>query len=1155
MAEERTILLKVDLDVSLLEKNAKEAEKKLGELTPKLKELRKENKQNTIEYKETQLEIKAYNKQLTDSVKSIQTFRKASEEQTGSLNETKDLLAAAVVGFSRLTKAQQESEFGKKTAADMLKLKEAVNNTQESYGTFTGTVGDYEGAIKRASAQSEILQKEVAQIGFKIGDTTKNIKDSTDKLNDLRNEGKENTQMYVKLESEISDFNDTLVQQENELQVTTNALNQQNDVLTETTESARKIGFVYEKTTDATKELGDETTDLSATFEDVNGDLKPLSGRLGELEDRLFELALAGKTNTKEFVDLRAEAVRYRKTIIAVDASVDQLAEQGARLGPALQIAEGVVQGYQAFAGVTALVGGENEELLAILVKLEGAQAVLNSIEAAQTSLRKNSINITNLQARAQKGLNLAIGTGTKASKLFRGALLATGIGAIIIGISLLIANFDKLKAALSGSSKAQLLANDISKSANEAVSDQLSALDRLQTSINDVNISGEERNEIIKEFNEEHPALLAGIDAETASLEELNVQIGLNAKLLTARAELEVIAQKRSETFKDVLDLQTEALTGQNVGIWDYIVASKSSATAQQFANESTKQSIDLKNKEIKVLDNLEKAKEDEIDLLLKAGAIGKQEISDADAAAKAQETRDKKAEAERKKRAKEAEAIAKKLREVLLENIELSNDEQREAIEKSFKFRQEISKDDADALLIIEAEKNKALREIELNELQLSIDRKKVSQQKEIEQAKGNKELLQVLEINHREELEAINREFDTIQEERDRKHLDNLSSRNEEIKEIEKDRVNLAEKTSDEIEVIRAQSALDAVKDTDQELAAFKRLQDAKIALLEETARQQLENDELTSEEREKIEAELAARIQEINRETLDQQEEADELSIEKKKAIAFAITSAAQQLGASLVQIAKNNIQKELNADQEKFDEQSILLKENFDNGIITQAEFESEKAALENNANKKASALKLKQFKLDKAAALIQAGIGTSLAVIQALAGSKPPISFILAGISATLGAVQIATIASQPTPKFDKGGKAKVGKFGGNLHSSGGTKGMFDDGTRVEVEKDEAFFILNRRATSMINTLSDHNAAHGGNSFMQDGGVLKFQGGGTFATNVSASVDDRFASENRIIQAASALPAPIVLVEDIIAGQKEAIDVRDSANF
>ena len=94
----------------------------------------------------------------------------------------------------------------------------------------------------------------------------------------------------------------------------------------------------------------------------------------------------------------------------------------------------------------------------------------------------------------------------------------------------------------------------------------------------------------------------------------------------------------------------------------------------------------------------------------------------------------------------------------------------------------------------------------------------------------------------------------------------------------------------------------------------------------------------------------------------------------------------------------------------------------------------------------------------------------------------------------LAALVAIQTAAQVAVIDSQ---QFAEGGKVKMGRFGGKPHTSGGTRGFFDDGTRVEVEKDEAFFVLNKRASADIRGLSELNARHGGKRFA-DGGSIDF---------------------------------------------------------
>jgi len=112
-------------------------------------------------------------------------------------------------------------------------------------------------------------------------------------------------------------------------------------------------------------------------------------------------------------------------------------------------LSEGVVQGYQGFIGVTALLGNENERLVETLTKLQATQGVVNSLSSIRDALDKDSILVikakilaTQASAAAQSLYGAAVGTSSGALKVFRLALIGTGIGAIVVGLGLLIANW-----------------------------------------------------------------------------------------------------------------------------------------------------------------------------------------------------------------------------------------------------------------------------------------------------------------------------------------------------------------------------------------------------------------------------------------------------------------------------------------------------------------------------------------------------------------------------------------------------------------------------------------------------------------------------------------------------------------------------------------
>jgi hypothetical protein len=114
---------------------------------------------------------------------------------------------------------------------------------------------------------------------------------------------------------------------------------------------------------------------------------------------------------------------------------------------------------------------------------------------------------------------------------------------------------------------------------------------------------------------------------------------------------------------------------------------------------------------------------------------------------------------------------------------------------------------------------------------------------------------------------------------------------------------------------------------------------------------------------------------------------------------------------------------------------------------------------------------------------------------------QLIPGWGPIFASIQTGFALARSAAAVRKITAT---KYARGGKK--GFFGGRSHSQGGTMGYFDDGTVVEVEKDEYFTVLNRRSSEALRGLSAFNQMGGGVPFFRSGGLLKFENGGAFTT-------------------------------------------------
>ena len=244
-------------------------------------------------------------------------------------------------------------------------------------------------------------------------------------------------------------------------------------VKVETGKAASSLGELeqaFKEVKTEVKSLGKDAT-LENRFKELNNTIKTTPVNIRAMNKQIQEyqaIALeAGRTSPIGKAAI-AEAANLKDRYNDINAEVNRLANDGVRMQAALDIGTSVVAGYTAFQGAMALTGIESEELQETLVKLQGAQSILMGVETLRKNLEKESTIV--LQAKllqeklntaatyagsvAQSVYAFAVGTSTGAMKLFRIAMLATGIGAIIVGIGLLIANFDKVTAAVQSAVK-----------------------------------------------------------------------------------------------------------------------------------------------------------------------------------------------------------------------------------------------------------------------------------------------------------------------------------------------------------------------------------------------------------------------------------------------------------------------------------------------------------------------------------------------------------------------------------------------------------------------------------------------------------------------------------------------------------------------------
>lgn len=169
----------------------------------------------------------------------------------------------------------------------------------------------------------------------------------------------------------------------------------------------------------------------------VNIDTAPATKSVKDLRTELKLLKdqmLSTEQGTEEYNAAMKQAAEIQHTLKEQMEEVNASAmDFGQIAGNATKAVGGLVGGLQAAKATMSLFGIENEEVLKSLQKMQNLMAITQALPSIDNGIK------------AFKRLKLAIQATSLATSAWGKALIATGIGAIVVALGLLIANFDKI--------------------------------------------------------------------------------------------------------------------------------------------------------------------------------------------------------------------------------------------------------------------------------------------------------------------------------------------------------------------------------------------------------------------------------------------------------------------------------------------------------------------------------------------------------------------------------------------------------------------------------------------------------------------------------------------------------------------------------------
>ena len=268
---------------------------------------------------------------------------------------------------------------------------------------------------------------------------------------------------------------------------------------------------------------------------EVDIDAKGATTSLGQLEEeaeRLNEELRKVPLGSKAFKELKQELVGVNKQIKNTELSMEALDNE--QVASELGSVAGAVGDVSAAFVLLGGGGGPLEETVQNIEKGIGiSMAFKGAIEGTQSAMKlfnniiKNSTtfqklnNATTVIATSIMGLfSKSVDTTSKSFKFLRGAIIATGIGALVVAVGLLIANFDKIKNSIMGISDASKDLQATTKATTELNKKNLETLNNQE---NILKLQGKTEREILMMKIDGQKKVVQSIKNELAAQKVVN--------------------------------------------------------------------------------------------------------------------------------------------------------------------------------------------------------------------------------------------------------------------------------------------------------------------------------------------------------------------------------------------------------------------------------------------------------------------------------------------------------------------------------------------------------------------------------------------------------------------------------------------------------
>lgn len=271
---------------------------------------------------------------------------------------------------------------------------------------------------------------------------------------------------------------------------------------------------------------------------------KDLREQFNILEDKMFELAAAGKEGTKEFAAIRNQLAGTKERIDDLNESIDMLKPE-AKFQAFANLGAGIANGFAAAQGAAQLFGSESEALNESLAKVQSAMALAQGIQGLAGM--GDSLKVV---GTILKSTTVGTYLATAAQRVYNAVMAANPVGLLVAGLTALVGVIALVVNAM----------GDETEAMEESIKQREKELELMNRSADALKNENKFRLDLAAAQGK-NAKELAKINEENAKAEIKNIDLRIKENKRLFDERLALMRESSGEEFKKLQEANTKTL------------------------------------------------------------------------------------------------------------------------------------------------------------------------------------------------------------------------------------------------------------------------------------------------------------------------------------------------------------------------------------------------------------------------------------------------------------------------------------------------------------------------------------------------------------------------------------------------------------------